>query len=190
MLPMNLLFKRLENEENELHASSYVRRVFKTDHYSGEKGKKMHIYTVYGWEEVEVIRVYDVEFEASCYYRPREGIDPLPLTTGVVRIYVLRWYPYYDDSRRLGAPVRLVWLSPIFHPNIAPGEKFGGNGVVCWNLLKASMTKMSLIGIIDGLRILISNPYPDDPISIPKICKDAAEYFKKRPPPKLLRKNA
>ncbi|MEM2173130.1 MAG: hypothetical protein QXS66_07830 [Thermoproteota archaeon] len=149
----------------------------------------MNVYTVYGWEEVEVVRTYEVEFEAPCYYRPREGADPLPLTTGVVRIYVLRWYPYYDDSRRLGAPVRLVWLSPIFHPNIAPGERFGGNGVVCWNLLKASMTKMSLIGIIEGLRVLISNPYPDDPISIPKICKDAAEYFKKHPPPKLLRKN-
>jgi len=187
MLPMKLLLKRLENEENDLRTSNEIIRFSKTDYYFGEKGKEISVYTVYGWEDVETVRTYDIEFKAQCYYRPKKGMDPLPLNSGAVRIYVLRWYPYYDDSRRLGAPVRLVWLTPIFHPNIAPGEKFGGNGVVCWNLLKKSITKISLIAIINGLRILISNPYPDDPISFPEICKEAAEYFKKHPPLKVIR---
>jgi hypothetical protein len=186
-LPINLLLRRLQNEEEELSRLDSVIRFSKADHYKGERGEEIDVFTAYGWNRVEVVRSYDIEFKAQGFYMPNNSTRPLPLNSHVVKVFILRWYPYYDDSRRLGAPVRLSWVTPIFHPNIAPGIKFGGNGVVCWNLLKKSITKISLSAIVNGLIVLVSNPYPDDPISVPKICKEAALYFKEHPPPKVIR---
>jgi ubiquitin-protein ligase len=174
MLPLEFVFKRLENEEKEI--GDIVIRYSKEDFTNG---KKIGIATVLGYEIIAPVRVYNVEFKAEGLMLPYKSTTPIPFSNHAASIYILRNYPFPDDSSKLGAPVRIEWISPIFHPNIAPGRKYGGTGVVCWQALKKWMKTFNLRGLILGLRILVENPNPDDPLKFPPVCLQAAEYFKK-----------
>jgi len=175
---MKLLLKRLSNEEEELRKESIS--FSKIDYYVGEKPKKIEVFTVYGPEKVPVVRKYTVKFVARGFVK--KGYSIVPQWDHVASIYILRHYPIPNPKDRLGAPVRITWESDIFHPNIAPGPLYGGNGVVCWGILKKWLKTITLLQLIRGLQMLVQNPNPDDPIHNPPICLEAAEYFKKYKP--------
>jgi len=178
LLPLSLLLKRLTHEERDLkeHNIWFARQ----DLYSNEEYTMISMPTVAGVESVPVVVKYTVKIEADGYYKPLLK-KPKPLKEHIFEIYILRNYPFPDTSRkyRLGAPIRLLWLSNIFHPNIAPGPSFGGTGVVCWYVLKKWLKMFNLLTIIEGVKALIENPEPDDPLRY-KICKAAAEWFNKK----------
>ena len=131
-------------------------------------------------ETVPVVVKYIVKVKANGYYKPLLQ-KPKPQKEHIFEVYVLRNYPFPDISgkRRLGAPIRLLWLSNIFHPNIAPGPGYGGTGVVCWEVLKKWLKVFNLLTIIEGVKALIEEPEPDDPLLYP-ICKSAARWYKSR----------
>ena len=184
-LPFQRLLRRLRNEEKLLRDNGY--KFVREDFYKGDKEyKKIKVPTVYGEEEIPAVCRYIMSFRAL-------GYRLTPYNTVVqhwdheAEVYILRYYPMSDDSRRLGAPIRVVWRSDIFHPNIAPGVAYGGTGVVCWALIKKwKGPALNLLTVVKGLERLVENPEPNDPIHYPEICLVAAEYFKKHKPPKVV----
>ncbi|MBI5228718.1 hypothetical protein HY991_01310 [Candidatus Micrarchaeota archaeon] len=79
--------------------------------------------------------------------------------THEVRILLRREFPYAGG-------VEVYWTTPIFHPNISK------EGLVCIQLLKLWSPSVSVKNIADGLKQLLENPNPKDPLN-----KEAAEYF-------------
>lgn len=93
-----------------------------------------------------------------------EGIEKTvggtkPRFTHEVRILLRREFPYAGG-------VEVYWLTPIFHPNISK------EGLVCIQLLNLWSPSVSVKNITDGLKQLLENPNPKDPLN-----KGAAEYF-------------
>ena len=180
-LPLKLLLRRLKHEEEDLKKNNIW--FARYDFYDESKGKEfeyVYVPTIYEYEKVPVVVKYTVRIEAQGYWKTgtiRKKI--IEWKNHTFEIYILRNYPYPDISGkyRLGAPIRLRWLSPIFHPNIAPGPGYGGDGVVCWDILKKWIRIFNLISIIKGIKFLIENPNPDDPLRYP-ICKEAAMWFR------------
>ena len=80
-----------------------------------------------------------------------------------VRLTLNREYPYAGGFE-------LVWLTPIFHPNIR------GDGKVCIQLVNKWSAGQTMANIIDALHQLLSNPNPDSPLNT-----DAARYFMEHP---------
>ncbi len=77
-----------------------------------------------------------------------------------VRIRLLRNYPYAGG-------IDVTWMTPIFHPNIRNED-----GKVCIQLLNNWAASQSVASLVQGLRQLLKNPNPADPLD-----KRAAEYF-------------
>jgi ubiquitin-protein ligase len=77
-----------------------------------------------------------------------------------VKIILKREYPYAGG-------IEVYWLTPIFHPNISDPE-----GVVCIQLLNVWNEGVSVKSVVDGLKQLLQNPNPLDPLN-----KRAAKYF-------------
>jgi len=177
MLPLEFVLRRLDNEEKEM--AELVVRYHREELRS--KPKDVVVATSIGYETIRPIRRYDVEFKAPGFMLPLKSSVPIPLMDHAVRIFILPNYPFPDDSSRLGAPIRFEWVTPIFHPNISPGPRYGGTGVVCWDILKKWVKMFNLKTIVEGLKLLVSNPNPEDPLRLPPICTQAAEYFKKNP---------
>jgi len=178
MLPLKRLLQRLNNEEEECRREGY--EFTRINLLKENKPQKITVPTVYGSEKVSAIRRYTFNFRALGYWK--QGSSITQYWDHMVDIYILRHYPYSDPDKRLGAPIRLVWLTPIFHPNIAPGVQYGGTGVVCWALLRKTLKTINLLSIVKGLEYLVQNPEPNDPLVHPPICLEAARYFKEHPP--------
>ncbi|MEM4004042.1 MAG: ubiquitin-conjugating enzyme E2 [Desulfurococcaceae archaeon] len=147
--------------------------------------KEVEVPTVYGLEKVPAVVMYLFEIEALGYVLDASSNKVVPLSRHIFELYILRSYPFPMD-RRLGAPLRIVWVTPIFHPNIAPGVEYEGTGVVCWRAFSKWISTMNLKSILEGVKLLVENPNPDDPLRNPPICLEAARYFKENPPPRIL----
>lgn len=188
MLTLEMLLNRLRNEEKELEKSN-SKILEKQKFYDISKKrefKEIEVPTVYGIEKVPAVVKYRIEVEAQGFVLDANA-RIVPLNQHVFDLYVLRSYPF-PMERRLGAPIRIEWITPIFHPNIAPGRSYGGTGVVCWRALAQWTTQLNLSNIVEGVKLLIENPDVNDPIHNPPICLRAAEYFKLNPPPKVIRR--
>jgi len=189
MLTLAKLLERLKNEEDEVRKAGY-NIIHRLEFFNAKKGieyKMIEVPTVYGIELVPVVIKYRFGVHAQGYVRSDKGLVE-QLWDHVFDLYVLRSYPFPLATCRLGAPIRIVWITPIFHPNIAPGADYGGTGVVCWRAFTKWTTIMNMLNIVEGVKQLIENPDPNDPIYNPPICLEAAEYFKRRPPPKVIAK--
>ena len=103
-----------------------------------------------------------------------EGIDLIVQRDHRVFLKLNRSFPYPGG-------VDFSFLTNIFHPNIHPVELSKdekGTGYICLNVLKKWTRLSDLESTVKALRMLISNPNPDDPLNYP-ICKEASEFFKK-----------
>lgn len=188
MLTLTALLERLESEERQLRETGY-KILQKQPLYSSfwrKEFKEVELPTVYGLERVPAVIRYRFEIQAQGYVLDDILNKPTPIFRHIFDLYVLRSYPF-PVARRLGAPVRIVWVSPIFHPNIAPGIESGGTGVVCWRALSKGIATISLYNILQGVKSLVETPNPDDPLRNPPLCLMAAKYFKENPPPKVIK---
>jgi ubiquitin-conjugating enzyme E2 C len=85
-------------------------------------------------------------------------------------------YPYEKPT--------VMWLTPIFHPNIMMPED---GGHLCTKLLDEWSFNSTIISFIKGVESLVMNPNPSSPFGSDS-CTAAAEYFntgEKRLPPLL-----
>ncbi len=184
VLPFKRLLRVLENEEEELNEQGY--KFSKVDFFDDKNEfTYLEVPTVYGLETVPVVRKYRILNLKALGYWFDHAQRLVQYWDHKVDIYILRSYPLPDDRLRFRAPVRIVWLTPIFHPNIAPGSEYGGTGVVCWGMLKKWTQRNTLLSLLEGLKLLVENPDPTDPIYNPSICLEAAKYFSKFKPPKV-----
>jgi hypothetical protein len=189
MLTLAKLIERLKNEEDQVRKAGYG-IVHRQEFFNAEKGveyRMVKVPTVYGIEQVPAVIKYRYKLHAQGYVKNERG-QVEQLWEHMFDLYVLRSYPFPLATSRLGAPIRIVWITPIFHPNIAPGVDYGGSGVVCWRAFIKWTAMINMLNIVEGVKQLIENPEPNDPIRNPPICLEAAEYFKKRPPPKVVTK--
>jgi hypothetical protein len=187
--PSEVLKKRLDNEEKELAAKGYQlskEDVWKEIEVVGERP-----------ESIPAARKYSLLIKARGFWRPRPGAPPKPIWEHKVLLYVLDSYPFI--SKGTGVPLRAIWLTPIFHPNIANGVEAKGTGFVCWPVLKDKWTHLdTLYGIVRGLQILIENPNlgdseEDRPLRFDE-CQAAYRWFRENPQalsaPKILGEDA
>jgi ubiquitin-protein ligase len=78
----------------------------------------------------------------------------------------------------------VIWLTPIFHPNIMMPED---GGHLCTKLLEDWSFNSTMISFIKGVESLVMSPNPSSPFGTDS-CTAAAEYFnngEKRLPPML-----
>ncbi len=172
-LPKNILERRLDNEEKDLKSRGYS---FQAEGV----WKDMIIGSIAGTETLPVARKYEVEVFAKGFVRVPKEAEPKELPKHKTRLYILEAYPYPTDKSDVGAPVRIVWLTSIFHPNISPGMEAKGKGIVCWGIMKEWTNLDTLYGIVKGLELLIEHPNVKSPLNIPE-CLDAAKWFANRP---------
>jgi len=184
-LPRPILEKRLDNEEKELAEKGYR---FKREDVWAER----EIATVAGKDKVKVARRYEISLKAKGFVRGEKGSPPTEFWDHEAWMYILQSYPFplASGENRLGAPFRLTWLTPIFHPNISSGIKAGGEGIVCWDLFKQWKTLDNLYVIVKGSQLLIEHPYTLSPLRF-ESCRDAAFWFDRNKAalegPKILR---
>lgn len=174
-MPIQLLLRRLRNEEEELRKAGYDFDV--EDFISGERGKLVKVNTIYGEEYVEAIRKYTIVLRAKGYEKTPNG-DIIRRDEHKVAIYILRHYPF-PSSSKLGAPIRFEWITPIFHPNISQGTSAGGKGIVCWHILQDWLPTLNLLTIVKGLEQLVEKPNLADILLFPET-REAAKWFEER----------
>jgi len=80
-----------------------------------------------------------------------------------VQIALKREYPYAGG-------IEVVWLTPIFHPNIHPGD-----GKVCVQLLNDWAESQTVASLVKALRQLLVQPNPYNALD-----KEAADFFADR----------
>jgi ubiquitin-protein ligase len=90
----------------------------------------------------------------------RDGASVRPQDVHKVRFVLGRLYPYAGG-------LDVVWLTPIFHPNIRSED-----GKVCIQLLNNWAESQTLVALVKGLKSLLDNPNPKDPLN-----KEAADFF-------------
>jgi len=78
-----------------------------------------------------------------------------------IEINLFRSYPYAGG-------IEVVWLSPIFHPNIRPVD-----GAVCIQLVNKWAETQTVAGVVKALKQLLQNPNPESPLN-----HEAASYYK------------
>jgi ubiquitin-protein ligase len=108
---------------------------------------------------------YTVRFSKKALQK--KGSSITPIFNHLVKIILKRDFPYPNS-------VEVFWLSPIFHPNIAP------DGRVCIQLLNKWSENQTVKSIVLGLEQLLDNPNPLSPLN-----REAAEYFS-NPKPKVV----
>jgi ubiquitin-protein ligase len=189
MLTLQKLLERLNNEEEEVKKAGYT-IINRQEYFDIKKRIEAEIIpvpTVYGIEEVPAVVRYRYKINAQGYVKNLSGkIEQL--WEHIFDLYILRSYPFPLATSRLGAPIRIVWVTSIFHPNIAPGINYGGTGVVCWRAFTKWTPILNMLNIVEGIKQLVENPEPDDPIRNPSICLEAAEFFKRKTTPKVVAK--
>lgn len=184
-LPRYKLEERLNNEEEILKGKgTYFSRA--------DIWKELEItsYTrVIQTERLFVAREYTVDLKAKGFVRSSLEPTPRNLWDHKADIYILDSYPYPTDRSEVGAPVRILWLTPIFHPNIRNGLEAGGDGAICWLLMTEWTNLDTLYGIVRGLELLIESPNTASPLRDSESLA-AAKWFKEQMPvlkgPKIL----
>jgi hypothetical protein len=133
-----------------------------------------------------VARKYEIEIDAAGYQRESMGNSPEPRRSHAVGLFILRNYPsrVYGNVYEVGRVLSFIleWLTPIFHPNIDTGSSAGGTGIVYapGNALDLYFGRqVTLVGIIDGLKSLVENPYMLNYLLLPE-CRDAWKWFDAR----------
>lgn len=76
-------------------------------------------------------------------------------------------YPYKKPT--------VMWLTPIFHPNIMMPED---GGHMCTKLLEDWSFNSTIISFIKGVETLVTSPNPSNPFGTDS-CTAAAEYYNK-----------
>jgi len=171
-LPQDKLLRRLSREEEEMRKNGI-------DFTRNDVWRPLNFPMVYslGYETLDVAVRYSVNFNARGFILTKKGV--VEQLNHTASIYVLRFYPYLDP--KAGAPVRIFWESNIFHPNICPGQKYNGNGLVCWKMIREWGKNFSLTTLVRGLQLLVENPNPDDALNNIPICVQAASFLKDNP---------
>lgn len=187
MLTLEALLERISNEEKDVEKAGFkiLHKQLFCDPLKKKEYKEIEVPTVYGLEKIPAVVKFTFEMTARGYTLDRQE-RVSPQHNHVFDLYILRNYPF-PTNRRLGAPVRVVWITPIFHPNISPGVDYGGTGVICLRALNKWVSTFNLRNLLEGIRLLVENPDVEDPIHNPPICLRAAEYFKKTPPPRIVK---
>jgi ubiquitin-protein ligase len=168
---------RLNNEEKK--AMETLREKFGLEIKSEDVWNYVVLPTTLGEERVFVARRYLISLRARGYEYDRRLKMPKTRVWHSFLLYILKSYPYPDTRLLFKAPFRVTWVSPIFHPNIMNGIEAGDKGIVCWDAFRKTLApKIDISSIVIGIKFLIENPNPDNPLSK---CKEAAEWFKKHP---------
>lgn len=81
-----------------------------------------------------------------------------------IQIDLKREYPYPGG-------IEVVWLTPIFHPNIRPED-----GKVCIQLLNEWSETQTIASVVRALKQLLVEPNPNNALN-----KEAADYFAEHP---------
>jgi len=114
----------------------------------------------------------------------KKNTEIIPKNIHKIYLKINRMFPYPGG-------VDFTWLSEIFHPNIHPvkitSSSEEGTGYICLNILKKWSRLSDLETIVKGLKILVENPNPDDPLDY-TVCKEASKFFKKHKIEKLKKK--
>jgi len=182
-----MLEKKLSNEEAEAKARFKEVTITSEDYWQGERCSWLEVPTVRGMDRVEVVKVFHIRgLKARGYEKIGKSIILRYLHN--FDIYILRSYPFPDEKRVEGikeyaAPIRIVHISNIFHPNIEPGPEAGSQyyGRVCWNIFykRAWEPTFKLSSLMISYKNLIEMPNPEDPITRVGICLEAASWFRK-----------
>jgi hypothetical protein len=192
MLPLQWLLYRLKNEEDQLRKKFPDIKCTIEDTYDMKKesGRYFKVPTPIGIDEVETIRIYRIRnLYAKAYVKKGNVIDRTYYHD--FDLYVLRSYPLGLSSIKTPqkkplyeAPVRIRYLSNIFHPNILPGPDYLNNdeyaGAVCWAAYSNWLTSFTLEKLVESFRMLIENPNPDPREALKRpIAQEAAIFFAK-----------
>jgi hypothetical protein len=191
MLPLQWLLNRLRNEEEQLLKKFPDIKFSIEDLYDlkKESGKYLKIPTPVGIDEVEVIRIYKFQkLYAKAFVKRGDVIDRT--LHHDFNLYILRSYPLGLSSIKnplkrplYEAPVRIRYLSNIFHPNIMPGPNYIDDeysGAVCWAAYSNWLTSFTLDKLVESFKMLIENPNPDPREALKRpICLEAAAFFSK-----------
>lgn len=191
MLPLQWLLNRLKNEEEQLLNKFPDVKFDVEDLYDlkKESGRYLKIPVPVGIDEVEVIRIYKFKkLYAKAFVKKGDVIDRTSYHD--FNLYILRSYPLGLSSIKnplkrplYEAPVRIRYLSNIFHPNIMPGPNYIDDeysGAVCWAAYSTWLPAFTLDKLVESFRILIENPNPDPREALKRpVCLEAASFFSK-----------
>lgn len=103
---------------------------------------------------------YTISLRGPGLYRDAGGVKKRDQHTVVIALN--RNYPYAGG-------IDVVWLTPIFHPNIRESD-----GKVCIQLVNDWAENQTVAAVVQALHHMLENPNPGDPLN-----KEAAEYFVK-----------
>ncbi len=137
-------------------------------------------------ENLPIARTYTVEVTAAGFKRRSRSATPTEITAHKFDIHVLRTFPDWNEG--MGAPIRVVWRSDIFHPNIMTGTDGGGRGYVCWARTDPRKGKEGwqrddrLLTIVEGIKGLVERPNLKDPLNGEPECREAADWYKRNHP--------
>lgn len=152
-MPTNKFFARAKERVPRLPEAIWRRRV--ENEFNELKASGAVFAANADWTE------YTLELRGKGLFFDRGAVKPTFDHKVLVRL--LRDYPYAGG-------LEVVWLTPIFHPNIRSED-----GRVCIQLLNAWSEGLSLSSLVRGLKQLLENPNPGDPLN-----KEAAKYFLER----------
>jgi hypothetical protein len=188
MLPLEWLLERLKNEEQELSKRFPELRFNVENLYDKRRGsgKYLKIPTPIGIDEVEVVRVYKFSgLRANGYVKLGDKIDKALYHN--FNLYILRSYPVGLLTMKnilkrplYEAPIRVRYMSNIFHPNILPGPDYIDDeyaGTICWAVYSEWLPSLTLDKLVEGFKMMIENPNPNDPLRNRPICREAAKFF-------------
>ena len=102
---------------------------------------------------------YTISLRGPGFYRDFNGIRQRDQHS--VRISLNRNYPYAGG-------IEVVWLTPIFHPNIREED-----GLVCIQLVNDWAENQTVASVVKALQHLLETPNSDDPLNY-----EAADYFR------------
>ncbi len=101
---------------------------------------------------------YEISLNVKAYQK--NGANISPRFDQKFRITINRSYPYAGGFE-------VVWLTPIFHPNID-----GKNGKVCIHLLNEWAASQTLLSLVKAIEHMLLHPNVKSPLNV-----EAGEYF-------------
>ena len=105
---------------------------------------------------------YDVSLDAPGFKRVSGQVQPI--ASHRFKVKIKREYPYAGG-------LDVVWLTPIFHPNIRESD-----GKVCIQLVNEWSASQTIASVCKAIIQLLANPNPFSPLNI-----EAARFFDQNP---------
>ncbi|MBU1197630.1 ubiquitin-conjugating enzyme E2 [Candidatus Micrarchaeota archaeon] len=105
---------------------------------------------------------YEVAFSGKGFQRSQGRVTPIH--SHRLRMTVKRDYPYAGG-------LELVWLTPLFHPNIREND-----GKVCIQLVNEWAASQTLVSVCHAIQYMLGHPNPRSPLNI-----EAARFFDENP---------